>query len=80
LDSEIHILEKYYEQGIVSGYRLAEICAFSGRNLEAIQYLQEDFSSHDPSIIEVKSDPAFRSLHNDPSFGHLVLRIGLPPV
>ena len=74
------VLEKYYQQGLVDGYHVAKICALSGRNQEAIHYLQEALTSHDPTIIEIKCDPAFHNLHDDPSFRKLVLRIGLPPV
>jgi hypothetical protein len=79
LESMRQVLEKYYQQGLVDGYYVAKICALLGRNQEAIHYLQEALTSHDPTIIEIKCDPAFHNLHDDPSFRNLVLRIGLPP-
>jgi tetratricopeptide (TPR) repeat protein len=80
LDSVRDIQEKYYEQGLLSGYRVADACALSGKNQEAIHYLQEAFTRHDSDIINVKSDPALRSLQGDPAFRDLILRIGLPPL
>jgi tetratricopeptide (TPR) repeat protein len=80
LDSVRQILEKYYEQGLITGMRAAELCALSGRNQEAIPYLQEGITRHDPAILDIKCDPALRGLHNDPAFKDLVLRIGLPPL
>jgi tetratricopeptide (TPR) repeat protein len=80
LDSVRQIQEKYYEQGIISGYRVADICALSGKNQDAIHYLQEAFAKHDPDIINVKSNPSLRGLHSDPAFRDLVVRIGLPPL
>ncbi len=80
LDSVRQIQEKYYEQGIISGYRVADICALSGKNQDAIHYLQEAFAKHDSDIIDVESDPAFRGLQADPAFRDLILRIGLPPL
>jgi tetratricopeptide (TPR) repeat protein len=80
LDSVREIQVKYYEQGVVSGYRVAGACALSGKNQEAIHYLQEAFAKHDPDIINVKSDPGLRGLHGDPAFRELISRIGLPPL
>jgi tetratricopeptide (TPR) repeat protein len=80
LDSERQILEKYYDEGVVPGYRVAQICAESGKNQEAIHYLQEAFTRHDSAIVDIKSDPSFRNLHDDPAFKDLVLRVGLHPI
>ncbi|HEY4840008.1 MAG TPA: hypothetical protein VIH72_15430 [Candidatus Acidoferrales bacterium] len=80
LDSVREIHEKYYDQGIVSGYRVADFCALSGKNQEAIHYLQEAFAKHDSDVIDVKSDPSLRSLREDPAFRDLISRIGLPPL
>jgi tetratricopeptide (TPR) repeat protein len=80
LDSvrEIHV--KFYEQGVISGYHVADACAVSGKTQEAIHYLQEAFAKHDSDVIDIKSDPAFRILQSDPAFRDLILRIGLPPL
>jgi tetratricopeptide (TPR) repeat protein len=80
LENERQLLEKDYEEGLIPGYHVAEICALAKKNQEAIHYLQEAFTKHDPTIIDIKSDPALRSLHGDPAFRDLVQRIGLPPV
>ena len=80
LESVRELQKKYYEQGIVSGYRVADFCALSGKNQDAIHYLQEAFAKHDSDVIDVKSDPSLRSLHDDPAFRELILRIGLPPL
>ena len=80
LESELQILKKYYDQGLIPGYRLAQICALSGKPQEAIQYLQNAFAKHDPTIINIKSDPALRSLRDDPAFHDLIMRIGLSPI
>jgi len=80
LESVRRIQEKYYEQGVLTGYHVAQICALSGKNQEAIHYLQEALAKHDPTIINIKSDPALRSLRDDPAFKDLVLRIGLLPL
>ncbi len=80
LEGELQVLKKYYEQGVIRSYHLAQICALSGKNQEAIHYLQDAFTKHDPTVIEVKSDRALRSLHDDTAFHDLILRIGLPPL
>jgi hypothetical protein len=71
---------KSYNSGILSAYSLADTCALMGKHQEAIQYLQEDFKKHDPAIIAMRVDRALLSLHDDPSFRDLVLRVGLPPI
>jgi tetratricopeptide (TPR) repeat protein len=80
LEGELQILKQYYDQGLIPGYRLAQLCALSGKSPEAIHYLQDAFTKHDPTIIDLKSDPALRSLRDDPAFRDLILRIGLPPL
>jgi tetratricopeptide (TPR) repeat protein len=80
LEGQLQILKKYYDQGLIPGYRLAQICALSGKSSEAIHYLQDAFTKHDPTVIDVKSDPALRSLRDDPEFHALVERIGLSPL
>jgi tetratricopeptide (TPR) repeat protein len=80
LEAQLQILKKYYDQGLIPGYRLAQICALSEKPQEAIQYLQNAFTKHDPTIINIKSDPALRSLRDDPAFHDLIMRIGLSPL
>jgi tetratricopeptide (TPR) repeat protein len=71
--------EKYYAQGLVSGWELARTCALSGENREALKYLETDFSKHDTGVLSILCDPAFRRLGGDPAYRNLVARIGLPP-
>jgi Flp pilus assembly protein TadD len=80
LESIRHVQETNYDQGLISGIYVAETCAMSGKNQEAMHYLQEMLGKHDPAIVDILSDPAFRSLHDDPSFRDLVRRVGLPPL
>jgi tetratricopeptide (TPR) repeat protein len=70
----------YFAQGLISSYELAQICAVSGRNQEALEYLQDAFRKHDSAVLSLAFDPPFRRLHNDPAFRDLVNRIGLPAV
>jgi tetratricopeptide (TPR) repeat protein len=74
------VQEKYHAQGLFPGTLAAEISALSGRNQEAIHYLEEDFKKHDPAIIGVPSDLALRSLHKDPGFRDLMARVGFAPL
>jgi Tfp pilus assembly protein PilF len=71
---------KFYEQGLISGVYVAEICSLSGKDQDAMQYLQEAFTKHDPTILGIRFDPALNSLHDETAFRELVLRIGLPPL
>jgi tetratricopeptide (TPR) repeat protein len=78
LNAVLKVQKKYYDRGSITGLMLARTCALLGENQEAIQYLQDDFKKHEPSIVSIRLDPALASLHGDPGFRDLVSRIGLP--
>jgi tetratricopeptide (TPR) repeat protein len=80
LNNVLQVERKYHDQGLIPGFVLAKTCALSGRADEAIQYLQEDFTKHEPGIVTIRVDPALASLHDDPKFLELIARIGLPPL
>ncbi len=80
LESVRKVMEKYFEKGLISGFDLAQICALSGRDEEALKYLQDAFGKHDTAVLNIRSDHAFLGLHSDPVFRQLISRIGLPPL
>jgi DNA-binding winged helix-turn-helix (wHTH) protein/Tfp pilus assembly protein PilF len=69
---------KLYQNGSLSPYTLAKTDALLGNNQEALKLLKLAYDRHDESIINVKGDPAFHNLHNEPAYQDLVSRVSLP--
>jgi serine/threonine-protein kinase len=57
---------------------LARIHAALGENDDAFRYLGQVFEDRSESIVWLKVDPTFETLHADPRFAALVKRIGMP--
>ncbi|HWO32769.1 MAG TPA: tetratricopeptide repeat protein [Candidatus Acidoferrum sp.] len=72
--------KKLYEQGKLSPYYVAQTEARLGNRREAIRYLTICVQSHDEFVLDLSDDQIFRSLHRDPAFRQLLVKIGLPPV
>ncbi|MGA7927608.1 MAG: winged helix-turn-helix domain-containing protein [Candidatus Sulfotelmatobacter sp.] len=61
----------------VSAYDLAQAVSYTGDTEEALKYLNEAFGKHDPSLINIQSEPIFDFIHSDPRYQALVRKIGL---
>jgi hypothetical protein len=72
--------KKLYEQGKLSPYYVAQTEARLGNRREAIRYLTICVQSHDEFVLNLIDDQGFRSLHGDPAFKQLLVKIGLPAV
>ena len=72
--------KKLYEQGKLSPYYVAQTEARLGHRREAIRYLTICVQSHDEFVLNLMADQVFSSLHGDPAFKQLLVKIGLPPV
>jgi hypothetical protein len=71
--------KKLYEQGKLSPYYGAQTEARLGNRREAIRYLTICVQAHDEFVLNLIDDQIFRSLHRDPAFRQLLVKIGLPP-
>lgn len=71
--------QHYFKEGRISGYHLAKLCALSGHDEEALQYLQDAFQRHDSEVLGLRVDAAFRNLRGEAAFHNLISQIGLPP-
>ncbi len=78
LSARLDAQRKLYAKEKLAAYPLAETCALLGDNQGALQYLEESFSKHDPSLVGIRVSPMFSGLHADPQFRELVRKIGLP--
>lgn len=63
----------------VSHYTVAQIYAALGDYPKALDSLERAFQSRDVSLLNIKVDAAFESLHGNPKFDDLVRRVGLSP-
>ncbi len=69
---------RFYQDGSLSPYTLAQTDAQLGNNKEALQLLKLACDRHDELVVQVKGDSAFKNLHNEPAYQDLVKRVGLP--
>jgi len=49
-----------------------------GNKQEAIAYLNISYEKHEEYVLQVETDPAFNTLHDEPAYKDLVARLGLP--
>jgi serine/threonine protein kinase/tetratricopeptide (TPR) repeat protein len=77
-------LQKWLENDLQEGaeqrraYEIARKYLTLGKKDEALKWLEKAYAAHASSLVHLKSDPAFDSLHSDPRFKDLVRRIGFP--
>jgi len=77
LEWRFNALKKKAKKQYVSPVELAEFSAALGRQDEAVHYLKEAFDQHTASLIWLKQDPYFDSLHPDSRYQAIVKAIGL---
>jgi DNA-binding winged helix-turn-helix (wHTH) protein len=78
LQNELALEQRFYTQGSLSPYTLAETDALLGNKREALRYLEIAYDKHDDATVQVESDPDFNILHNDPTYRNLVAKLGIP--
>lgn len=64
----------------VSPVHIACVAARSGRNEEAIHYLELAFQQRDPQLVYLQHNPALDLLHSDPAFSVIATKMHLPPL
>lgn len=80
LEGQVNQQKKFYSQGKVSPFFLAETYSLLGNNEEALRYLDACYDRHAQETVNIAADPAFNSLHSVPAFQQLLAKVGLPPV
>jgi len=74
-DATLHeLIEKYADGG---AYQIAEVFAARGEVDAAFEWLDRAYEQRDGGIVEMKPEPAFRSLHGDPRWRAFLVRVGL---
>jgi tetratricopeptide (TPR) repeat protein len=69
------LIAKYHEGG---AYQIAEVYAFRGQSDEAFEWLDRAYAQRDSGLIGTKVEPLLKSLHNDPRFAALLMKLNLP--
>jgi len=69
--------KKFYEQGKLSPFMLAETCARLGDEQAALTYLQVAVEKRDENAVSMKSNAAFQTMREQPAFRALLARTSL---
>jgi tetratricopeptide (TPR) repeat protein len=77
-ESMLTVQKKFYSQGALSPYSLAQTYAQLGENQEALNYLHEAYNKRDAAILFINTDRSFDGLRDDSSFQDLLARSGQP--
>ncbi len=62
----------------IAAYQIAVAYAWRNENDRAFEWLDRAFVQHDGGLVDIKSEPLLRGLHDDPRYGRLLARMGLP--
>jgi hypothetical protein len=63
----------------ISPLRSASIYVRAGQKDMAFAYLERAYEISDPSIVQLKIEPVYDSLRDDPRYTDLIRKIGLQP-
>lgn len=66
------------EHGYVPGYNVAMVYAGLGRKEQALTFLEKAYADRCSTLMFIKVDPEFDSLHSEPRFADLVRRMNFP--
>jgi tetratricopeptide (TPR) repeat protein len=72
------VQKKYYLQGLLPPYPLAQTYSELGDKQEALKYLREAYDKRDASVLFLSNDHAFDTLRGNPSFNDLLARTTQP--
>ncbi len=71
-------LEAKYAAKEIDGFRIASVYIGLGDNDKAFEWLEKDFQTRRPGLIELRLEYEFKALREDPRFKDLMKRMGLP--
>ena len=77
-ESMLEEQKKFYAEGRLPAYDLAQTYALLENKPEALAYLQRAYDHHELGLTSIRNNVAFEELHSDPAFRKLVTRVGLP--
>jgi tetratricopeptide (TPR) repeat protein len=77
-ESMLAVQKKFYQQGVLPAYPLAQTYTQLGEKQEALKYLREAYDKRDAAIVFLSMDRSFDSLRDDSSFRDLLVRSSQP--
>ena len=77
-ESMLPVQKKFYLQGKLSAYALAQTYSQLGESQGAIKLLHEAYDQRDAAMLYIDGDRAFDALRDDPSFQDLLARSSQP--
>jgi len=80
LQSILRIQKRYYGEGRIPAFVIAETYGRLGDRPEALRYLKTSFQRHEVAFASIVVSQPLWFLHRDPAFDELVEQAGLPPV
>jgi tetratricopeptide (TPR) repeat protein len=78
LENVLVVQKQYYARKKMSPFSLAETCALLGKTNESLAYLQTAYTQHDESVLSVQISPELNSLHGEPGYHDLLMKLHLP--
>ena len=72
------IEQKFYRQGLLAPYPLAQTYSALGEKQEAFRYLREAYDRRDMAVLFMDTDHSLDGLHGNPTFKDLLARVGQP--
>jgi tetratricopeptide (TPR) repeat protein len=79
-ESMLPVQKKFYLQGALPAYPLAQTYSHLGEQQEALKYLREAYEKRDSAVLFMNSDRSFDGLRDNPSFRDLLARSSQPRV
>jgi Tfp pilus assembly protein PilF len=76
--SMLAVQKKFYLQGVLPAYPLAQSYVQLGENEEALKYLREAYEKRDAAMVFLNTDHSFDSLRDNSSFRDLLARCSQP--
>lgn len=76
--SMLPLQRKFYQQGVLPPYPLAQTYSALGEKQEALKYLREAYDKRDADLLFLNNDHAFDGLRGNPSFNDLLARSSQP--
>jgi tetratricopeptide (TPR) repeat protein len=80
LENILRVRKKYFDDGSMPAFFVAETYGRLGERQGALQYLKTSFQRHEVAFLAIRVDQAWTFLHSDPAFQQLVEQAGLPPL
>ena len=79
LQKQVALMESSPRRDRIAPYSFASLYVKLGRKEEAFTWLEKAFEQGDPALIQLKIDPVYDVLRDDPRYARLLRRMNLQP-